>query len=434
MSETLTTLQGGLLGTSGDYWGQLKGDSLRLSRTLSRATDATAVPWSVMSVSNLLKRRRTVVNKTVTFDAVQPIQVDWNAREISIEGTPTLPALNAFDESVSIIVYDPSTSNDQLPVLPYSHPLNSMFIQKAAPTGRSREALYLVYVPNLVPISIRTVSGQILTLGTSYTSSYPYVVFKEDPEILFPDKKIWVLGGVETGCTLFSYLLGVEGASNDKAITAFVRGGEQSPKSYENALNSVAGSFIPSEDVEVDEIFTVSDYAKFISTGSKFIPVHPETEIKRESTFAANYANPRSVKVHYAGSLTSVLINRGFILDFFGKEQPLPTGDINLSRTGNFVELLVNDPRVEAWNDYRQGTPDDKISSLLIEETSIADGQTMLVNVADLLVRRFYQNSLLLVEIYEDQIAPANLEDLLWFMRYHQPVGALQFVLERPLE
>lgn len=405
-------------GCSGDYWGQLKGESLKLAKTLTQLSSESSISTATHYLGELSKRRKFVTNRYIRFSKVHYAEINWDSREVVEGEIIRRPSYDAYDNSVYVYLAEGGPVEN-------THPIHDEVAQPSTPVNR-REPLYLIHAPNIYPISIRVSTG-ILSAGTGFYIRAPYLIFREDPAKLFPDNVIPVIAAEEIDATLFDYVHEISHSSHPYYVSRFLRG-DNSPKGLCLALNSIAGSFVPEKDTEIEEFINIPDYCQFVRTPDGFYRVHPFSEVGRSTTSPAAIPNPYLVKVYHSSSVLTALGRASYVKDFFGKGYPLPTGQSQITVEGGVVKIIDDDPRVQTWNDSRSSG--DVFSVFMTGELGLQEGDTIGIDLGEYLIMDLYRDVVVLIEIDEQKIGEINLDELRWFMDRHKPLHYLQLEIE----
>lgn len=272
-----------VFGDLGDFWYRQQSESnangIQLARSLSHLVDNNGAVSDMSETIQRLSGEGKVYksNYTIPFNPFDVRILNFNINQryktgsypsltVSKPVKYSLPNTGALQiEALSNTDYLTAELSDTLADNDYGNFWFNLEDSNRTVLFSTDEARPLYFVPiplTLEPIAITTKTRE-LTIGCSFVAGPGYLLFFEDPYILFPDNLIFVRNSLSLESHTMDYVYQVDNIYSDgRYIAAYMRA-THSADALKLALSEIAGLPILHEDSVLQQIYSSYDYTVY---------------------------------------------------------------------------------------------------------------------------------------------------------------------------
>lgn len=305
----------------------------------------------------------------------------------------------------------------------------------------SLEPIYAISIgAGFIPTVIRAATG-FLTCGNDFEYHSGVLYFREDPFLLFTDKRITCVAAYRINENPFCYPQSVDTTPvTGKHISEYLREG-QSAKLLERALYEVAGLKILDKDFTVRYHEETSEGTLYGSDDDLLLIDYPHERLVLGNKYLKNTTIGHSIRVlchrtageHWWSQVTNV---EGVSLDGYA---PFPSLIVPNSQVifecidSVFVKINIagDAAAVDAWNDYRQvqeASSPISLSTYLIDRFNLTPTDTDRIQGLELLFGVFYKYNGIYIQLDKSALSQKQIENVSEFARHNAPSNAIIFI------
>lgn len=428
-----------LLSSAGSFWRNMliNREDVKKVRRLARVTDLTSSILSPDRLGQMLSGGQfTDVNNVVVSIAGKTgsHSAEWNKRFLDSDNNPVRPLHDSITDAgvVEYSVFDARKilfDDGAYMSFPYATGMDWNKIKSVEPVFYTR-------CSNMYPFAIKSTKG-VMVAGIDFEIQFDRILLKEDPKVIFPNDKMFVVAGKQFTNDTQAYVHGVQELKQaGYAISKYLRG-QTSANVFEMALNEAASLTVVPKD------FTVSHYTLLKEKGviykgidgAELHILQPHKVKLPGETFTENEIPGKAIECHCYhkdGPMWWNKIRWAYNTEITGLtgifDVRFYNSSIQLKREGSFVHILAKGKDSVAWNLFRQTNEAEystNLSSQLITEYSLAEGDEVTVTDLDFILEKLLTSSALVVTIDESKVFPDNRKNLYEFLEYNKPTGAV---------
>jgi hypothetical protein len=439
-TDNLIQLKKSLRSVSGDFWGERfsEEESEKIRVLASLFSESTKLDTQVKNVLNRGLAGGSMIGGPRSFLFVNKTGFavpEWNN---VVGGLNLILSPIAPDSSIQINVYAPDGVN-----LIYStaNALITFRTENPLLTGTNFNnfgPLYYIDIreEKVVPLSILG-RGVKYFLGLDYDYSEGYLIFRNSPLDLFPDKRIIM----ETTVSALEYPLGyVTGTGPFTGrgywVTRYLRS-SQSVVVLERALNEIAGRLVFDSETLIKKVIRGRNGYSYHTEMGVLHARYPHTPLAEGTTYPTGYIVSPIVKCYSwqtAGDnwfrVASSEVDLTFPVSSLFPSVYIPNYAVvcELGSDGFVrIDLPGNPEEVAEWNTFRQHNelPSTGISSSLVDVFDLEEDTPRSLNVLDFLMQNVWHHQGLVIGVKEELLFPDSLVGLREFIDSHKLVNSV---------